>query len=190
MLRHAGFGLHFILGQIRHASTRSSTQTLGNMHAFDAHYDEEGAARAERAFFLRSVRQLRSWSTFGPPAFLALVVTAGSVLGAPAWFLLSFGVALVTSVLMPVFFYFARPRAAAKLAREHPVRHISLSVEACTVVVGEHKAVVAWARIRHIWEGPGYLLLVLGKFTVISIPLSSLPFGAHEFIRASATNVA
>jgi|GEM_PF-3787902 len=160
------------------------------MHSFDARYDEEGAARAERTFFVRSVRELRAWSTFGPPAFLATVVSAGSALGAPAWFLLFFGVALVASVLMPVFFYFARPRAAAKLARKHPVRHISLSVKAVTVVAGEHKAVVPWARITHIWEAPGYVLLVLGRFSVITIPVSSMPAGAQEFIRSSANNVA
>ena len=122
--------------------------------------------------------------------FLSVVVAVASVIGAPGWFLLSFGGFLVASVLLPLFFYFARPAAAAKLARKHPVRHINISEEAFAVRTGEHNAIVPWARVRHVWVAPGYTLLVLGKFACISIPVASLPAGAHEFIRRAAKNVA
>jgi len=160
------------------------------MYSFDAHYDEEGAARAERTFFVRSVRELRPWSTFGPPVFLSVVVAVASVMGAPGWFLLSFGAFLVASVLLPLFFYFAPPAAAAQLARKHPVRNISISEEALVVRAGEHKAVIAWTRVRHVWAAPGYTLLVLGKYACVSIPDASLPAGAHEFIHRAVRNVA
>jgi hypothetical protein len=156
------------------------------MYSFDAHYDEEGAARAERTFFVRSVRELRPWSTFAPPVFFSVVVAVGSAVGAPGWFLLSFGGFLVASVLLPLFFYFATPAAAAQLARKHPVRNISISEEALKVRTGEHNAIVPWSRVRHVWAAPGYTLLVLGKFTCISIPVASLPAGAHELIHRAA----
>jgi len=156
------------------------------MHSFDAHYDAEGSARAERAFHVRAIRELRPWSTFGLPALLSVLVAAGSAIGAPGWFLLSFGLLLLASVLVPAFFYFARPRAAARLARQHPVRRISLSAQALTMCVGERSVVVEWREVIRIWEAPGYLLLVVGKFTAVSIPVSSLPTGAREFIESSA----
>ena len=160
------------------------------MYSFDAHYDEEGSARAERTFFVRSVRELRPWSTFGPPVALSVVVAVGSATGAPGWFLLLFGGFLVASVLLPLFFYIARPAAAAQLARKHPVRHITLSEEGLTVRTGEHNMVVSWTRVRHVWASPGYTLLVLGKSVCVSVPVASLPAGAREFIQTAAKNVA
>ncbi len=159
------------------------------MYSFDAHYDQEGSAQAERTFLVRSARELRPWATFGPPVFLSVVVAVGLATGAPGWFLLSFGGFLVASVLLPLFFYIARPAAAAQLARKHPVRHFSLSEEGFTVRTGEHSAVVSWTRVRHIWVSPGYTLLVLGKFACVSVPVASLPAGAHEFIKRAAKNV-
>ena len=160
------------------------------MYSFDAHYDEEGSARAERTFFVRSVRELRPWSTFGPPVLLSIVVATGSAAGAPGWFLLLFGGLLVAAVLLPLFFYVSRPATAARLARKHPVRHISLSEAALTMRIGEHSAVVSWARVLHIWAAPGDTLIVLGKFVCVSIPNASFPAGAHEFIHRAAKNVA
>jgi hypothetical protein len=160
------------------------------MYSFDAHYDEEGAARAERTFFVRSIRELRSWLTFGPPAFLSLLAVAGVMTGASGAFLLSSGGLLVASLLLPVFLYFERPRAAARLARRHPVRRISMTVETFSVSVGERETVVPWARVSHIWPAPGYTLLVVGKLSAVSIPVASLPAGAHEFMRKAAKHAA
>jgi hypothetical protein len=160
------------------------------MYSFDAHYDEEGASKAERTFFIRSVRELRPWSTFGPPVVLSVVVAVGSALGAPGWFLVMFGALLIASVFLPLFFYFARSAAAANLARKHPVRHISLSEDGFTVRVGEQDTAVSWGRVRHVWASPGYTLLVLDKFVCVSVPVASLPPGAHEFIEKAVRNVA
>ena len=155
------------------------------MHSFDAHYDEEGSARAERAFFVRSARELRPWSTFGLPALLSVVVTVATAMAAPAWFLLSSGLLLVGSVLIPVFSYFTRSRAAAKLARENPVRRVNLSTHALTIIAGEQSVVVEWSRIFRIWHAHGYTLLVVDKYTAVSIPDSSMPSGAREFIESA-----
>jgi hypothetical protein len=134
------------------------------------------------------VRELRPWSTLGPPVLLSVLAAVGLVIGAPAWFLMSFGLLLAASVLIPVFFYVARPRAAARLARKHPVRHISMSVDSLTILMGEHSVVVEWSRVTHIWRAHGYTLLVLDKFTAISIPDSSFPAGAREFMHSSVKN--
>jgi hypothetical protein len=160
------------------------------MYSFDALYDEEGSARAERAFFVRSVRELRPWSTFGPPVFLSVVAAIGTAVGAPGWFLMFFGGFLVASVLFPLFFFFARPAAAARLARKHPIRHISMSEQEFSVRMGEHNTSIPWARVRHIWTAPGYTLLVVGEFACVSVPVASLPAGAHEFIHKVAKNAA
>ena len=53
---------------------------------------------------------------------------------------------------------------------------------------GGQTANIAWGRIKHVWEAGDHVLLVLGKFTSISIPKRSLPPGANEFIRASVQN--
>jgi hypothetical protein len=159
------------------------------MYSFDAEYDEEGSALAERTFVARSVRQLRPWSTFGPPVVLSVIVFAGLALEAPGWFLLSLGAILALSVLLPLYMLYERPRAAGSLARGHPVRNISLSVESITVCFAKSSAVVAWSRVRHVWSAPGYTLLVLGRFVCVSIPDRSLPAGAPEFIRRAVKNV-
>ena len=160
------------------------------MFSFDAEYDVEGSALAERTFVARSIRQLRPWSTFGPPAVLSVVVVAGLALGASGWFLILLGTLLALSVLLPLYMLYERPRAAGSLARKHPVRNISLSVESITVSFAKSSAIVPWSRVRHVWSAPGYTLLVLGKFVCVSIPDKSLPAGAQEFIRRAAKNVA
>lgn len=159
------------------------------MYSFDAHYEQTSAIRAERAFVVRSFRELRPWSTFGPPVVLAVVVSAGTVFEAPAWFLLLFGVLLAGSVLTPLYFYVARPLAAGKLARQHPVRRVALSSEAISVDVQGRSVSVHWSRIEHIWLAEDHLILVLGRFAAISIPQSSLSAGSMEFICSSCKNV-
>jgi hypothetical protein len=110
----------------------------------------------------------------------------GAGLRAPSWFVTFFSVFFILSVVGPLFFYIARPYAAARLARKYPVRHVSLISEAVEVSIEDHKTVVAWARVKHVWTAGDYLLLVLSKLGNISIPCKSLPPGAAEFIHASA----
>jgi hypothetical protein len=155
-------------------------------HAFEATYDEEGAATAERIFYVRSLRELRRVSTFGPPVGFFIFVAAGLALGAPRWFL--FSVFLALSVFGPAFFYIARPLVAKRLARKYPVRHITLTPTATEITAGEQTAHVAWERVKHVWDAGDYVLLVLGKFAYIGIPKRSLPPGASEFILASVKN--
>ncbi len=155
------------------------------MYAFDAIYDQEGAAHAERAFYVRSVTELRRWSTFGPPVFIAALVALVHALGVSAWITASFVAFFALSVAGPVFFYFARSREAKRLARKYPVRQVALTPSAVEVTVGGQKAVIAWSQISHVWSAGDYLLLVLGKFVAVAIPRASLPSGANEFILES-----
>jgi hypothetical protein len=155
------------------------------MYTFHATYDEDGAAHAERAFYLRSVTELRRWSTFGPPVFLAALVAVVHALGVSPGLKVFFWACFAMSVVGPVFFYFARPLAAKRLARKHPVRHVALTPSAVEITAGDKTFVIAWSRINHVWSAGDYLLLVLGKFVAVSIPRGSLPPGANEFIIAS-----
>lgn len=171
------------------AAASDKRYSLAGMgHAFEATYDEEGAATAERIFYVRSLRELRRVSTFGPPVGFFVFVAAGLALGAPRWFVIFFSVFLALSVLGPAFFYIARPLAAKRLARKYPVRRITLTPTATEITAGEKTAHVTWERVKHVWDAGDYVLLVLGKFASISIPKRSLPPGASEFILASVKN--
>ncbi len=152
------------------------------MHSFDAHYDEKGAARAERAFFVRSAKELRPWSTFGVPALLAVLAAASVAVSAPVWLCLSCGVLLVISILMPVFSYFARSLRAARLAREKPVRHVTLSTRTLTIDMTPQRVVIEWSRVLHVWRAHGYTLFVIDRLTAVSIPDVSIPDAARTFI--------
>lgn len=158
------------------------------MFVFEAQYDEEGVARAERSFYVRSVIELRRSSTFGPPAFLAAAVALALVFGAERWFTVFFSVFLALSIIGPFLFYFARPAAARRLARHYPARQITLTPRAIEVTTGDHNAIVPWERIKHVWQAGDYKILVLGRYTAISLPDHSLPEGANEFILASVKN--
>lgn len=157
-------------------------------YTFEATYDAEGAARAERTFYVRSVRELRPLSTFGAPMGLSLIVAVGLALGAQPWFIAFFTLFLALSVLGPVFFHVARPLAAKRYALKHPVRQITLTPESFQVAVGGRSANIAWGRVKHVWDAGEYVLLVLGKFGSVSIPKRSLPAGASDFINASVQN--
>ena len=154
--------------------------------SFEVTYEPDNAARAERAFYVRSVLELRRLSTFGPPIAFTVFVAGGLLLDAPAWFVEFFAVWLALSVLGPVFFYLARPLAAKRHARAHPRRQITLSQQSIEISGDNGKSAhIEWSRIKHVWETSDDLLLVLGKFASISIPKRSLPEGAGESIRAS-----
>jgi hypothetical protein len=155
------------------------------MYAFHATYDEEGAAHAERAFYVRSVTELRRWSTFGPPVFLAVLVAVVHALGVSAWLKVFFWVCFTLSVGGPIFFYFARPFDAKRLARKHPVRTVALTPSAVEITAGHQTDAIPWSQISHVWSTDNYLLLVLSRFVAVSIPRGSLPPGANEFIIAS-----
>ena len=88
-------------------------------YTFDASYDEEGAALAERYFYLRTIRERRPWSTFGPPIFWVLVLVIANAVEAPAWFLIFALVAFALSAAGPAFFYLARPLEARQIGRAH-----------------------------------------------------------------------
>ncbi len=152
------------------------------MHSFDAHYDEKGAARAERAFFVRSAKELRPWTTFGIPALLAVLATIASSVSAPVSLVLACGLLLIVSILMPVFSYFLRSHQASKLAQEAPVRHVTLSEQALTIDVNRQRIVIEWTRIMRVWRAHGYTLLVIDKMTAVTIPDASIPAEARTFI--------
>jgi hypothetical protein len=97
-------------------------------------------------------------------------------------------VMLFLSVLGPLLFYFARPVAAARLARKYPVRQFSLTGESIQVTAGGQTSTVPWTGVKKVWEAGDFVLLVLGKYGSINIPRRSLPNGAMEFILAAAEN--
>jgi hypothetical protein len=153
-------------------------------YSFEAVYDAEAAARAERAFYVRSVWQLRRFITLAPPIAFLTFVAAGLVLGAPAWFVSFFSVFLALSIVGPIFFYIARPREARRVALNYPIRRITLGPETVEVSTGEQSANIPWGRIRHVWDADDYVLLVLGRFSSFGLPTACLPEGAGEYIRS------
>jgi hypothetical protein len=160
------------------------------VHVFDATYDAAGAARAERAFYVRSVRELHPYLTFAPPVGYSVFVAACLALSASVWLVAFFAVLLSLSVLGPLFFYVARPLKAKRLALKYPVRRITLTPQSMQIAVGGQTADIAWGRIKHVWDEGEYLLLVVNKFMSVSIPKRSLPPGGGELIRASVHNAA
>jgi hypothetical protein len=160
------------------------------VHVFDATYDATGAARAERTFYVRSVRELRPFLTFGPTVVLPVFVAAAVALGAPVWLIALLAVFLAFSVLVPLFFYVARPWEAKRSALKYPVRRITFTPQSVQIAVGGQSANIPWGRIKHVWDADEYILLVLSKFASVSIPKRSLPPGGDEFIRASVQHAA
>lgn len=157
-------------------------------YAFDARYDEEGAAEAERTFYIRSIKELRTLSTVGAPFALAFLLWIYQKVSGSGWGTMFFSVMLALSIIVPVFMYFARPAAAKQLARKNAVRKIVLNDLGLEVTTADKKAIVFWSKIMRVWETSDYLLLVRSAFGAISIPRKSLPNGAEEFIRNSVKN--
>ena len=154
------------------------------IQSFQAIYDAEASARAERAFYVRSVWELRRFMTFAPPVGFLIVVAAGVVLGAPAWFVAFFAIFLGLSVVSPIFFYIARPLAARRAALKCPTRQITLTPEAIQISAGGQSTNISWARVKHVWDVGDYVLLVFGRFASVGLPKDGLPEGTTEFIRA------
>lgn len=153
--------------------------------SFEATYDPASAGRAERAFYVRSVLELRRFATIAPPFFFLAVAVAMWKLQGPGRFSFLFSVLVGVSILAPVFFYLARPVAASRFAIANPVRQITLTEHSIQIVSPVHSADIAWSKFKHVWETPEAVLLVAGRFAALSIPKRSLPSGAIEFIRAS-----
>ncbi len=151
---------------------------------FEAHYDADEAARAERIFYVRSILELRLFWTIAPPFTFLLFVAIGLGLHLPDWFIGFFTTVLVLSVLGPIVFYVVRPLAARRQALACPTRRIALSPEMLQVSMGDRTHDIAWARIKHVWDAGDTLLLVFGKFAAFGLPKRSLPDGAEAFIRA------
>jgi hypothetical protein len=156
----------------------------GMIQSFEAIYEPEASARAERAFYVRSVWELRRFMTLAPPIAFLIFVTSGLALGAPAWFVAFFAVFLGLSVLGPIFFYIARPLAAKRAALKCPTRRITLTPETIQISAGERSSDIPWARVKHVWDAGDYVLLVFGRFASFGLPKDCLPEGASEFIRA------
>ena len=129
---------------------------------FDATYDAAGAASAERAFCVRSVRELRPFLTLGPPIACSVVVAACLALSGPVLLVAYFTSLLILSVLGEFFFYVARPLKAKRLALKYPVRRITFTPQSVQIAVGGQTANIAWSRIKHVWDAGAYVLLNCG----------------------------
>ena len=155
------------------------------MFEFEAPVDEVGIRAAERAFFLRSLRQLRFIQTFVAPPLFGTMALAGYYFHVGAWFVVVFAAFFALSVLFPVYMFFARPAAAAKVARQTPLRHVVLTSEAITISVNDHKGTLPWKRFRAVWDVGDYLLLVLTPYAAIHLQKASIPAGAQAFMEHS-----
>lgn len=153
-------------------------------YSFDAVYDAAAAAQAERAFYVRSIWELRRLMTFAPPVVFSVAVAAGLALGSSTWFVIFMSAMLGCSVLGPIFFYFARPLGARRWALEHPIRRINLTPEEIQVSSGQRTDNIPWRHVKHVWDAGDYVLLVFGPFATFGLPKGSLPEGANDFIRA------
>ena len=155
------------------------------MFEYVAYFDEVGAKATERAFFLRSTRELRLWITILPPTFLAIVVTTGCLMEGPIWFVVFFGALLILSLLNPVFFYVVRPLVFAAAAKKYPSRRIRLHREGISVNFDDRDVEALWQGFRYVWDFGEYLVLVASPYVGIHLPKRGMPDGALEFIKES-----
>ena len=151
-------------------------------YSFDATYDPGQVARAEKAFYLYSITKLRPLMTFAPPVVLAAFVAIAAASGASRWYVAILAAAFVLSATGPVFFYFARARAAASLATEFPVRRVQFTDEELEITMGSNSMKLPWQRVTSVWEAKEHVFAVLGKFGAISIPRRCVPDEAHAFM--------
>ena len=152
------------------------------MYSFDVRYDELEARNAERAFLRRSTKELR-WpmhltSFVGFPSLLLLAI----YFGAPTWVVVLLSVLLAASIIGPLFFYFARPAEAGRLARRFPVRHFELGPSAVEVTAGGDRTQIPWVRVRHVWSAGNSVLIVLSPYLMVAIPRQALPKGAYDYL--------
>jgi hypothetical protein len=151
---------------------------------FDVTYREAEAANAERAFLRRSTVELRKLYNFTFFALLPLLVAAAYFFRAPRWVLFALLGFVVASVALSVFFYFARPFEAKRLARRFPVRHVEIRPDGFSITAAEPRGLVPWNLIKYVWTIDDSLFLVLSAYIVVTIPLNQLPEGAIDYMRA------
>jgi hypothetical protein len=154
--------------------------------AFDVTYREAEAANAERAFLRRSTKELRLLYNFTFFVILPLLLASAYFFKAPRWVSYTLIGLLVASIALPVFFYFARPAEAKRLARRFPMRHVELGPEGVGVTAGGGRGVVPWTQIRHVWTIGDSVFLVLSAYIVLTIPLHQLPEGAYDYMLAAS----
>jgi multidrug efflux pump subunit AcrB len=152
------------------------------MYAFDATYDELEARDTERAFLRRSTRELRWPMTLTSFVVLPSLLAVALYFAAPTWVVVQVSILLAASFLGPLFFYFARPAEAARLARKFPVRHIELGANAIEITAAGDKTVIPWARVRYVWNAANSVLLVMSPYLSLAIPRSALPEGAYDYL--------
>jgi len=155
------------------------------MFEFEAPLDEAGVKAAERTFFLRSIVHLRFINTFLAPPLLAVASLAGYYFNLGAWFVFPFVTLFVLSILFPTFMYFARPAAAARGARQNPLRHVVLTSDSISISVNEGKVTIPWKRFQAVWDAGDYVLLVLSPNAAIHLQKASIPANAQQFIERS-----
>lgn len=157
----------------------------GTIFEFDAHFDEATARVAERAFLVRSARELRVFETFVAPVLLGATAIAAHFFRFEAWVVYLFGTFAAMAAAVPVVMYFLRPAAAAPFARQHPVRQFRLTPDGLTLTTGERARTVPWQRIIAAWDTGQSLLLILGPHVSLALPKAAMPEGAAGFIQES-----
>jgi hypothetical protein len=151
------------------------------MFEFEVHYDPKSASAAERAFLIRSWRQLRRLNLMAIPALLVLALVAAR-LAPDSWASRFFWAMFALAIAHPLVMLVLRPWAAGRYAVKVPVRRVSLSPDGLTIQTGEHPSTIGWQRIKYVWHEAGSLIFVLGAFGSVAIPSASLPSGAREYI--------
>ena len=68
------------------------------------------------------------------------------------------------------------------LARQSPLRRVSLSDAGITVQLGASESRTRWRDLRGICTQDGRLIVAAGLFRSFAIPVSFLPEGAHGFV--------
>ncbi len=149
------------------------------MYAFDATYNEEEAARSERAFLRRSARELRKFYYLSDLVVL-LLFAASLIFRGPTWATYTLGALFLVSLLGETFYYVARLAKTRRLARRYPNRRIEIGNDALRVGAGGETTRVPWTRIKFIWTTDESVILVLSPFLSVSIPRAQLPAEAYD----------
>jgi len=156
------------------------------LFAFDATYREAEAANAERAFLRRSTKELRRLYNLTFLVVLPLLLASAYIFKAPSWVSYALVLFIVASFALPLFFYFARPAEAKRLARRFPIRHVEIGPQGVGVTAGGKRGVVPWTQIRHVWTIGDSVFLVLSAYIVVTIPRHQLPEGAYDYVLAAS----
>jgi hypothetical protein len=152
---------------------------------YEAHFGEHAAKTAEREFYLRAVREAWFWQIMLPPLFFGVAALVFYLWLGDSWFARAFGTFSAVSLLVPVVFYFARPVAAARLARRLPVRRVRMTSAGLLIETGGEEVTIPWRRFRDGWDGEHYVLLVIGPHMSVNLPKLGMPDGAETLMKQS-----